>query len=134
QISWRATVKSGVHQMGQPSKGRRAPRPDTPWSRTLEDCGLPCDKLAEQRLFSCILNDSTLIDRLIDLPAADLYFPSHRVIREAFIRVAEHGIGIDALAVADELKRMRQLEEVGGFSYVLSLDSPIAASTIGSQI
>ena len=85
--------------------------------------GLPSSIDVERFILGTILlNDSHFIHAAGELEPADFSLESHRRI---FLRMGElqdRGERINRATVAEELSRNGQLESVGGFSYIISLD------------
>ncbi|MCS7315792.1 MAG: replicative DNA helicase [Bryobacterales bacterium] len=85
--------------------------------------GLPAAPEAERLVLGCILLDDSLYPQVAGaLSPEDFHLEAHRRI---FLRMGDlyaRGERIDRLTVAHELQRHRQLESVGGLSYLVSLD------------
>ena len=82
----------------------------------------PQDLDAEQAsLGSMLLDNSAASQALNTLTAEDFYRQAHQQVFAAMYRVAERGEPVDLVTVAAELRRMDQLEEVGGGEYLLAL-------------
>jgi replicative DNA helicase len=73
---------------------------------------------AEQAVLGALLLDSNGWPRITGLTAADFYRPDHRAIFGAIAILADAGNAFDLVLVEDELKRRRQLQDVGGFAYL----------------
>lgn len=89
---------------------------------------LPCNLDAEKSVLGAVLiNDSffTQVNELL-LPD-DFYSPSHRAIYEVYCALSHTGKRIDLVTVQDELEKINKLEEVGGISYLITLQEEIPA-------
>jgi hypothetical protein len=91
----------------------------------------PHDLEAEQAVLGSMLFDHDAIARVVELlRPEDFYRDAHRRIYEAITDLFERGEPTDVITVTDRLREQRQLDDVGGASYVTSLlDSvPTAAN------
>ena len=86
--------------------------------------GLPSNIDAEKFLLGSILLDTdTHLDSVRNqLQPADFSLQKHQVIYRRMIDLAERGVIVDRLTLAEELKRHRELVSVDGLSYLASLD------------
>lgn len=85
---------------------------------------------AEKSLIGAVLiDDETLPDVTEFVTAQDFYDKRHGVIFDAMMRLYEKHKPVDLLTLTDELKRKKQLEEVGGSAYLTELTNyvPTAA-------
>ena len=75
---------------------------------------------AERSLLGSMLLSHEAIDEVADfLQPRHFYGDAHRRIAEAVYRLAETTVGgIDAITVAEELERRKELEEIGGVLYL----------------
>jgi len=78
---------------------------------------------AEQDVLGSILRDSRAFENICPVIGKSDYFfePRHRVIYDAMLRLDRKGTPIDHTLVADELTKMKQLDVVGGRSYLIKL-------------
>ena len=66
------------------------------------------------------------------LTAEDFYKPAHQLIFEAIVSLFDGNQPIDAITVADHLRRTNQLERIGGVGYITALlDGVPTTSNIG---
>jgi replicative DNA helicase len=65
-------------------------------------------------LGSVLLDDEELYSVAIFLQARDFYNDAHRLIYTAIRELHDSGKRVDAVSLADELKRRNQFEQVGG--------------------
>lgn len=81
---------------------------------------------AEQAVIGGLLLQSSAFPRIASLKCEDFYRPDHRLIYAAIASLAETGQGFDIVILEDELKRRGQLDQVGGFPYLATLqrDTP----------
>ncbi|MDZ4768387.1 MAG: replicative DNA helicase [Chloroflexota bacterium] len=82
----------------------------------------PFSQEAEQAVIGAALVNSSVYSELADtLRVADFYFQRHEVIWSAFARLAVKRQPIDYVTVVSELTATRQLDEIGGMGYLLTL-------------
>ncbi|MBI3671818.1 replicative DNA helicase, partial [Candidatus Azambacteria bacterium] len=82
---------------------------------------------AEQSVLGSILLDKESIIKVADvIQPKDFYKKSHRLIYEAMLDLYQNQEPIDVLNVTNRLKDKKQLEEIGGASYISSLVNSIA--------
>lgn len=85
---------------------------------------------AEMSLLGAVLIDEeTLADISEHVTAKDFYDKRHAAIYDAMMRLYEKHKPVDLLTLTDELKRKKQLDEVGGSAYLTELTNyvPTAA-------
>jgi len=85
---------------------------------------------AEMSLIGAVLiNEDVLADVSEAVTARDFYDKRHMAIYEAMLRLFEHHKPVDLLTLTGELKKKKQLEEVGGSAYLTELTNyvPTAA-------
>lgn len=87
--------------------------------------------LEQSILSDCILNPESLDDILDVLTPNDFYRTSHQKIYSAMLELKRKGEPVDLLTLADKLKALKQLDEIGGASFLAYLtDSiPVAINT-----
>ena len=94
-------------------------------SETAIDYGsrtMPHDDVAEQSVLGgMLLSKDAIADVVESLRASDFYKPAHETIYEAILSLYGHGSPVDAITVADELKKRGELTRVGGASYIHTL-------------
>lgn len=84
--------------------------------------GLPSNTDAERLcLGSILLAGAELLDS-VSLKVEDYSLESHRRVYARMLDLRERGVGIDRVTLAEELSRQGQLESVGGYSFLISLD------------
>jgi replicative DNA helicase len=88
---------------------------------------------AEVAVIGAILQENEAIHRAIEtLRKDDFYREAHRKIYEACLVLFERNESIDLITLSNELQKRRELEEVGGASYLTYLvDSVPTAANIG---
>lgn len=90
----------------------------------------PQDLEAEQSVLGALMIDKEAIGSVSDLLIPpDFYKKAHAIIFEAFLRLWENREPIDILSVTAELKRMNQLKEVGGSSYLTELVNSVPTAS-----
>lgn len=85
---------------------------------------------AEMSLLGAVLIDEeTLADISEHVTPKDFYDKRHGIIYDAMMRLYEKHKPVDLLTLTDELKRKKQLEEIGGSAYLTELTNyvPTAA-------
>lgn len=87
---------------------------------------------AEQSVLGGMLIENKAINRVMEvLSEDDFYREAHRKIYNAIINLSERDEPADLITLTNELRRMNQLESVGGASYIASLiDSVPTAANI----
>ena len=84
---------------------------------------------AEKSLLGAVLIDEEVLADVSDkLIAADFYDKRHATIFEAMLRLYEHHKPVDLLTLSDQLKNKKQLEIVGGSSYLTELTNYVPTS------
>ncbi len=85
--------------------------------------GLPANVEAERYVLGAILLDpSAFLNVGSAIQAADFSLQSHQLIFTRMMQLFERGEKIDRVTLANELMRFGELENVGGISYLVSLD------------
>src|SRR4030043_1919386 len=87
---------------------------------------------AEQSVLGGILIENEAINKVMEiLSADDFYRDAHRKIFNALINLSERDEPADLITLTNELRKINQLDSVGGASYVTSLiDSVPTAANI----
>jgi replicative DNA helicase len=87
---------------------------------------LPCDVGAEQLVLGALLTDETRIhDILSQIQPEDFSLTKHQTIYQRARSLAESSQPVQRATVATELHKHRELESVGGISYLNSLDDDL---------
>lgn len=90
----------------------------------------PQDIEAEQSVLGALMIDKDAVASVADLLTPDdFYKKTHSVVFEAIIRLWDKREPIDILSVTSELKNKKQLEEVGGSSYLAELVDSVPTSS-----
>src|SRR3989344_4272642 len=77
---------------------------------------------AESSLLGSLLLDGSMMDKVADtLGSEDFYKTEHRLIFQAMLSLFEKQKPIDILSVSNALKESKNMEEVGGNSYLTTL-------------
>lgn len=85
--------------------------------------GLPANIEAERYILGAVLLDSsTFLNVGSTLQPADFSLQSHQLIFTRMQQLYERGDKIDRVTLANELMRFNELENVGGISYLVTLD------------
>jgi len=84
---------------------------------------------AEESLLGALLlsRDAVTTTAELGVTASDFYKPSHQHVFEAVRVLAATGAPIDAVTVADELRRAGLLDEIGGATFLLDLQNATPA-------
>ena len=86
------------------------------------------DKEAEQAVLGAMMTEKSVIPQVITKlgQTADVFFTvDHQLIYSALLAVYDRVSNADPLLVADELKRVNQLNRAGGTEYLYELQAPI---------
>lgn len=85
--------------------------------------GLPASEDAERMVLGSVMVGTIGTDIVArSLRLDDFDSERHRHIFRALLDLHQHGVSIDRVSIAEELKRRRQLSGVGGVTYIASLD------------
>lgn len=81
---------------------------------------------AEQSVLGSMIIEKEAIYAAIELlHGRDFYRSSHQKIYEAIIGLSDRGEPVDLVTLADEIQRLRCLEDVGGMSYLVALANAV---------
>ncbi len=81
---------------------------------------------AEKSLLGALLLDREAINRVVDfLKAEDFYSRNHQLIYEAALALFERRENIDLLTLANKLREMNSLDQIGGVGYLSSLANSV---------
>ena len=84
---------------------------------------------AEQAVLGAmLLSHDAVIVAMEKLQSQDFYRDVHRIIFEAMEHLHRENKEIDVIALPDELKRMKKLDDVGGLEYVLNLPNLVGSA------
>lgn len=90
----------------------------------------PHNPEAERSTLGSLLIDKEAIIKIADLVQADdFYHESHAVVYQAIADLYDRRTPIDLLTVSNLLEERKQLEQVGGASYLSSLTNDVPTST-----
>ena len=94
----------------------------------------PHSEEIEQIILGIMMLDESKLELLVDLLYDEMFFynTKHQLIFRAIISLYNHGIDADPLTVAEELKAMQALDEIGGAYYLSQLPSMVS-STAGAE-
>ncbi len=77
---------------------------------------------AEKSLLGCLMIDPQSILKVVDLiRSSDFYKNTHRKIYQSIVDIFKKNEPIDILSVSNRLKEKKELEDIGGTSYLTSL-------------
>ena len=98
-------------------------------SQSIEKTTIPNDYEAEQAVLGSIIYDNETINDVISiLTPTSFYTPSHQHIYRAMMELVDLKQPIDELLLGDQLKSLNQLEEVGGYAYLATLQDSVPGS------
>ncbi|TSC97280.1 MAG: Replicative DNA helicase [Candidatus Berkelbacteria bacterium Licking1014_2] len=84
---------------------------------------------AEQSILGAVLLDKDAIIKVADrLLPADYYEPKHEIIWEAILKLYEKRQPIDLITLTEVLDSQKQLEQIGGASYLSELVNTVATA------
>ncbi len=90
----------------------------------------PQDLEAEQSVLGALMLDKNAVASVADLlEPNDFYKKAHGVIFQAIIHLWDGQEPIDILSVTSELKKMQQLKDIGGSSYLTDLVNSVPTSS-----
>ncbi len=97
---------------------------------------LPYNADAEKMVLgSAMLTKDYCLDVLTSLEESDFYLGRHQLIFRAISSLSERNGTVDVLTVAEELSNLKELENVGGASYLAECtNTVVAASTLSFYI
>lgn len=89
---------------------------------------IPHSIIAEQSVLgTMILHNPTIVEVMEVLGKEDFYSPAHQILFETIINLNDKKIAVDLTTLIEELKRINQLDSIGGASYVVSLEQYVIA-------
>lgn len=106
------------------SRKRSEPPPNTPTDAELTRA-LPQNTEAEKMVLGAVILGAPLTEVLLE--PGDFSLHSHRQIFGRMKEMADRGEKIDRITIANALMNAGQIESVGGFSYLISLDEGLPA-------
>lgn len=99
-------------------------------NQNFETVTIPNDYEAEQAVLGSIIYNNETINNIINiLTPVSFYTPAHQHIYRAMIELVNLEQPIDELLLGDQLKSLNQLEEVGGYAYLATLQDCIPSSS-----
>ena len=82
----------------------------------------------ERAVLGAIMVEQGIIDKILTIiEPKHMYKEEHKIIYQAAINVNESKSAIDILTVSEELRKMKQLDKVGGPIYIAQLSSTTAS-------
>ena len=89
----------------------------------------PHSEELEQIVLGAIMLDEEAFEKVVDfIEDAYFYNSNHRLIFKAIVALYDKGVAIDPLTVAEELKVMQCLDEVGGAYYLSQLTNMVSST------
>src|SRR6266545_6046403 len=82
---------------------------------------LPVNIEAERSILGAILLDNFCYTQAAAMHTDDFSLDSHRRIFSRMVELSESGRAIDYVTLSEELSRHKELEAIGGVSYLASL-------------
>ncbi len=102
--------------------------------RALESLKVPPHSIqAEQSVLGGLMLDNERWDTVADkVTEVDFYRKDHRLIFRIIADLADKNVPFDVITISEALKKLGELEEVGGLAYlsVLAKDTPSAANIV----
>ncbi len=87
-----------------------------------DDDNRPASLHAEQTILGAMLVEPlAIVDATMLLKTEDFSLDSHRRIYEVMLHLSEVGYAVDIVTVAEDLRKKKELEAVGGMAYLASL-------------
>ena len=90
-------------------------------SSGIDNVNLPSSAEAERAVLGAILVDNDLFYEALGLFAQDFHIEAHQLIYRCMRAMREQGFVIDQITLAEHLSRQKELEAVGGKTYLESL-------------
>ena len=88
---------------------------------------------AERSVLGSILRDNTVLDDVVQIVRTpNFYTDAHQKIFDACVKMRDHGDAIDLVTLREYLAAQKQIEDVGGVTYLASLwdAAPTAANAV----
>ncbi len=87
-----------------------------------EDDHRPASLHAEQTILGAMLVEPlAIVDATMLLKTDDFSLDSHRKIYEVMLHLSEVGYAVDIVTVAEDLRKRKELDSIGGMAYLASL-------------
>lgn len=103
-------------------------------SESLLGKSLPYSMEAERAVLGALLLNDQKIDEVVEIVTAeDFYVPAHRLIFTAMQTLVGARQRVDLITLQDELDKMGELNNIGGVSYLVSLQEDIPAVGLLTQ-
>jgi replicative DNA helicase len=93
----------------------------------------PQNRDAERSVLGSILRDNDVLDDVVQIVrTANFYTDAHQKIFDACVKLRDRGEAIDTVTLAEFLKQLQQLEDVGSYPYLAELwdAAPTAANAV----
>jgi len=95
---------------------------------------LPANIDAERAVLSALLLNDEMLGQVSEiLLANDFYSPQHKIIYSVILSISQQLKRIDLVTLQDELKKRKQLEAIGGVTYLISLQEDIPSLGLVAQ-
>jgi replicative DNA helicase len=99
-----------------------APMSSLPRLVNPNDDSRPSSVYAERTILGAMLVDAlAIVDATMLLKAEDFALDSHRRIFEVMLHLSEVGYAVDLITVAEDLRKRKELDSVGGLPYLAEL-------------
>jgi replicative DNA helicase len=104
---------------------------NTQSSQNLSEVRIPPHNLeAEQSVLGSLMLDKDAVIKIADLlKVGDFYKDDHNLIYEVMLNLYEHREPIDVLSLSNKLDERKELERVGGSSYLASLVGAVPSAS-----
>ncbi|MGN1033186.1 MAG: DnaB-like helicase N-terminal domain-containing protein, partial [Intestinibacter sp.] len=86
---------------------------------------------AEQSILGAVLIDSNVIleGNQVNLSARDFYMTAHQIIYSAMNKIFAENTEVDLVTLANELKNIGKMDQIGGMAYISSLMTAVPTSS-----
>jgi len=99
--------------------------------QTDDDLRVPPHNIeAEQSVLGCLMLDKDAVIKIADLlKVGDFYKDIHNLIYDAMLELYEQREPLDVLSISNKLDERKQLEKIGGSSYLASLVGTVPSAS-----
>jgi replicative DNA helicase len=95
----------------------------------LESISLPSSIDAEKAILgSIMLDNGAFLESSMRIFDSDFYYDSHRTIYAQMMQMFEQGLTVDIITLQESLSRAKQLEAIGGVTYLATLTEGLPRS------
>ncbi len=112
-------------------KNKIVRREDTGRYETLGNRQPPHSREAEAAVLAAMMLEKNAISRVVEMLNVDsFYIEANKKIFQAMLNMFERGVNVDIITLSEELKKLKQLDAVGGAFYLAEISdtTPTAAN------